>query len=296
MSALPTELEYRLLVSVETITPNDAASFLEHMNNPRRLRPGKVSHYAKDMAAGRWEVGTSAIKFDRAGMLRDGQHRLWACIEADAPFRTVVYRNVTDAAVDNTDRGMVRQWADVLNGRGVANTHALQSACTLGWRWDRSAVFDPLSPTIGELEDWLAAHPHTHDAVRDGLRIRSHIGGRVSIYGSFLTRAATIDFDAADRFVEALSSGANLAPDDAVHRLRDRLLANAHFAVKSRGNQGVELAIVCKAWNAWITGKPVRQLAFRRGASMRESFPDLVDGEGRTYPFPDVERRRATSD
>lgn len=291
MSALPTQLEHRLKTSVETITPADAARYLANMNNPRRLRPAKVAFYAKDMAAGRWEVGTSAIKFDSSGMLRDGQHRLQACILADAPFRDVVYRNVTDAAVANTDRGMVRQWADTLHGRGISNTHATQAAVSLGWRWDEGSLFDTVAPTIAEMEDWLVDNPTVIDAVTEGLRIRSHIGGRTSIYGAFLNRTHAIDLDASDRFVEALVTGANLAADDAAKRLRDRLLGHAHFGIKSRSTQAVELAVFCKAWNAWITGKPMRQLHFRWGPSMREAFPHLVDGDGRVHPFPDITAR-----
>jgi hypothetical protein len=293
--AEPTPLTHKLTVTVKVVSPDDAAKYLENVNNPRRLRPGKVAIYAADMAAGKWFLGTSALKFDPSGALRDGQHRLWACIEAMAPFPTVIYRNVTDDAIDNTDRGMARQWADVLAGRGIANSRQLQGAVNVSWRWDRGQLLSTawstrVTPTISESEDWLAAHPAILGLMQMTHRITQGVGGKASVVAAFLYRAGVIDLDAADRFAESLHTGANLGLDDPVRRLRDRMMTERAYVRKSaRDQQAIDLALMVKAWNLWMRGTTLKQLSWRPSAG--EAFPDMLDAEGRAYPFPDVVAR-----
>ena len=38
---------------------------------------------ARDMKAGHWRLTHQGIAFDPAGVLIDGQHRLWAIVESD---------------------------------------------------------------------------------------------------------------------------------------------------------------------------------------------------------------------
>jgi hypothetical protein len=295
MSAQPTPLTRELHITVETITPDQAAIYLSHVRNPRRLRPAKATVFAADMAAGNWHLGSSSIKFDTAGALRDGEHRLAACVESNSPFPTVIYWNVTDEAIDNTDRGMARQWADVLAGRGVANTRQVQAIVNLSWRWDRGELLAAswnrrMTPTVSESEDYLEAHPAVLSVVTVTHRITQTVGGKASVVGSFLLRAGTIDLDASDRFAEGLHTGANLATDDPLRRLRDRIMTDRAYIRKSaRDQQSIDLAIMAKAWNHWMRGTTLKQLSWRPSAG--EAFPDLIDAEGCVYPFPDVVAR-----
>jgi hypothetical protein len=270
MSAQPTPLTRELHITVETITPDQAAIYLSHVRNPRRLRPAKATVFAADMAAGNWHLGSSSIKFDTAGALRDGEHRLAACVESNSPFPTVIYWNVTDEAIDNTDRGMARQW-----DRGEL----------LAASWNRR-----MTPTVSESEDYLEAHPAVLSVVTVTHRITQTVGGKASVVGSFLLRAGTIDLDASDRFAEGLHTGANLATDDPLRRLRDRIMTDRAYIRKSaRDQQSIDLAIMAKAWNHWMRGTTLKQLSWRPSAG--EAFPDLIDAEGCVYPFPDVVAR-----
>lgn len=295
MSALPepATLTHPLHVSVETIVPADAARYLENIRNPRRLRPRKVSIYASDMAAGHWAVGSSSLKFDAAGALRDGQHRLAACIEAGVPFTTVVHWNVSDEAIANTDRGMNRQWADELRGKGMANAHGVQGAVYLSWRWDTgqllsTSITSHAVPTASEAEAWLEANPSIVDQVSMAQRVVKPLGAKLTVAAAFFHRASQIDLDAADRMLESLRTGAHLDVDDPIRRLRERLQQDRMYrAVTGRDHQTVELGLFCKSWNAWQTGKQMRQLSFR----VVERFPNLVDAEGNVHPFPDVMRQ-----
>lgn len=288
-----TDLPTRLKVSVETVTPALAATYLANMNNPRKLRDAVVDRYARDMAAGHWVVGTSAISFDALGVTRDGQHRLQACIKAGVPFETVVHRGITEDAVLNMDRGLKRAWADALKARGLPNANNLQSATVLAWRWDHGLFGHGRmanAPTIPELEDWFEANPQFVDNVHDAVSLRAAIGCNTAAMASFIYRTQTIDAEASALMVDQLRSG-DLAATSPLRKLRDRTMITSNSRRRGALGQVVELAVACKSWNAWVTGRSIQNLSWRRGPSVRESFPDLVDDTGTTWPFPDVVAR-----
>lgn len=293
-TALPT----RLKVSVETITPELAQVYLANMDNPRKLRDAVVKRYARDMANGDWHIGTSAISFDARGVLRDGQHRLQACIDSGVPLETVVYRGVGEGAVLNMDRGLKRAWSDVLKARGVPNSANVQSAVVLSWRWDHGLFTEGsarYTATNSELEAWLADHPEFIDCVHEAVLLRRDIGCKVSAMAAFIHRTQVIDPEASALMVEMLKTG-DVPPANPIRKLRDRTMVNAN---RSRGGalaQIVDLAVCCKAWNAWITGRQIQLLSWRRGPSVRESFPDLVEQHGSVWPFPDVVARMEGGD
>ena len=273
------ELPTRLRTTVEQIYPETAELYLANMDNPRKLRDMVVDRYARDMANGAWHVGTSAISFDADGVLRDGQHRLTACVKAGVPFETVVYRGIGEGAV--------------LKSRGVANANNVQSAVVLGWRWDQGLFREGgmrYTPTYSELEDWLALNETMIDRVHDAARLRGAIGCVVAPMAAFLHRAYAIDSEATALAVDLLHSG-DVPPTDPLRKLRDRSMMSVG---KRRGgalNQIVELAVCDKAWNAWVQGRTIQLLSWRRGPSIRESFPDLQDANGNVYPFADVVAR-----
>lgn len=292
---LMTPLPHRsdpLHVAVEEITPELAHLMLASMENLRRLRPTVAERYAVDMRNGNWAVGTSAILIDKMGRVRDGQHRLQACILADTPFETVVIRGVDDDAVHNCDRGLIRQYQDVLAGRGVANPSAVQASVTLGWRWDSGLIENmrSLRPTFSQSDEWFAAHPEIVEHVCVAQQWRRVTGGVPSVLSCFRHRIFQIDPEAAEMFGEGLLTGANLDVDDPVRRLRDRMMSDRNmFTRRSSGEfQLIELATMCKAWNLWMTNQTVKQLVWRRGSVLREEFPALLNGDGRPHPFPDV--------
>jgi len=85
--------------SVETVTPETAATWLRENANPKnrpvRASDARVQAYAREMKLGRWMVSPlSALGFDTHGMLLNGHHRLHAVQLANVSCRFVVFRNV----------------------------------------------------------------------------------------------------------------------------------------------------------------------------------------------------------
>lgn len=292
--AAPQHANSGIVYSEEIITPEYAAFVLDNLNrNPRKLRRDKASQYAADMAAGNWPSGMGVIGFDADGWLVDGQHRFAAAVMANVPFTTLVARGVSQEAVDNADRGFKRSVADILKGKGEINVNVLQSALNMCCKWDTVGPMASYVATWPQMEAYLAANPDIRDAVsKSQTCIKPPLAIRGSVVAPFAFRARRIDADAADAFLHQVHSGIGLAEHDPVLRLREVFLSR-RATTYGRPTREHDLAIVIKAWNAYILGKPLRQLKWNRGGIRQSPFPYMVGPDGLPWPFPDYLRDQA---
>lgn len=94
-----------MTMTYEFITPEIASDLLETNNENRSLSKGTVQAYANDILAGNWDESVGvAISIDENGVLRDGQHRLAAVVEAGKGIHTWVCRNVSDDGIYDNNR------------------------------------------------------------------------------------------------------------------------------------------------------------------------------------------------
>lgn len=107
-------------VSEELITPVVAREMLQMVDGDlqRRVRPGVVALYAKQMIDGDWVVGGDAICFDSLGRLVNGQHRLRAVVLSGTDQRFLVRRNLDRREVRSLDMGVKRTLEDVFRFEG----------------------------------------------------------------------------------------------------------------------------------------------------------------------------------
>lgn len=106
-------------VVLETITPAQAAKWLQTMVNNRTLSQAKAIEYAIAMDDARWVINGETIKFDAEGRLFDGQHRLQGCVLADKAFKSYVAYGITDQdAFSTVDVGKNRSHGDVFSIAG----------------------------------------------------------------------------------------------------------------------------------------------------------------------------------
>lgn len=285
-------------VSIEEFTPDYCAWVLDNRNrNPRRLRRDKAAQYGADMAAGNWAVGAGNIAFDEEGYLRDGQHRFAGSVMSGRPFTSIVIRGVSQEAIDNADRGLKRAVADILRGAGEVNVTALQSAISMGCRWDERGALSNWTPTWPQMNAWLQANPNIRQAVVDSMTtIHPPLSVRGSVMAPFIYRINQIDPDAKDVFLRRFGAGVDLQPGDAILKLRDLFLKRA-AQVYGRPSKTYDLAVMIKAFNAFITGKQLRVLKWNRGGGVRqENFPFLTGPDGAPWPFPDYLRELERAD
>jgi hypothetical protein len=108
---------------VMNITPKVADYILYNLNKGNRTMKRKaVGQYVKDMRNDNWLNTGDAIKFGTDGLLKDGQHRLQACIEANRPFCTHVAFGINPDSFHVMDTGTKRSAQDVLYILGVPNS------------------------------------------------------------------------------------------------------------------------------------------------------------------------------
>ena len=101
--------------TVMEITPDIAEEMLKSSSGNRPIRPSHVRLLSAAMRRGEWRVISNGIGFDLNGKLRDGHHRLTACIQSGVTFRSLVLFGMCDNAYEVTDTGVQRTYADRLN-------------------------------------------------------------------------------------------------------------------------------------------------------------------------------------
>jgi hypothetical protein len=112
----------KMTMTVERITPAKAEKMLNANTCNRKLRPGVVERYAADMQAGNWTQCLVPISFYEDGEVADGQHRLWAIVEAGVPVDFFVVRDVAREAGLNIDTGLNRSIVDNAHISGLDTT------------------------------------------------------------------------------------------------------------------------------------------------------------------------------
>jgi len=115
-------------IVVRTITPEMAQSILEHHSKPnRRLRPTDVRKYTASMAEGYWQL-VNPLHFDEDGFMRDGQHRMHACMKSGETIDFYIRFGTTEEELLSLDEGASRSTRDVAAIRGLDIRHSVLSA------------------------------------------------------------------------------------------------------------------------------------------------------------------------
>lgn len=261
---------------IQKVTPELAEKWLGVNTHNRNVRMRLVSQFSGAMKRGEWFLNGESIKFSATGKLLDGQHRLLAVSESGETVEMLVVTGLEDASQETMDTGAKRTMQDILKLRGEVNTPALAATLRLHWRVvnDESVMSRNLAPSVQQLLAWLEEHPDIREATRRGTNlIKSLPGGASSVYSTGIMLCSEKDEDDTEYFVEALGSGAELSPQSPILHLRRFFLKNTEKREKPR--QEIQLAMWCKAWNAYRDGVDVQLLSFKQGGKKPEPFPRL---------------------
>lgn len=241
-----------------TITPKLARSLIEHRNNSNRdVTLGRVEQYAEDIRRGAWIVNGEAIKVSRDGEVLDGQHRLLAVLQADAPITSVLITGLPPEAQESMDQGRPRTFADVLKLRGEKDYNVLAAAVRIVATYERSGIPLPgyvFSPSNQQLSASLKRNPGIRDSRMFANRTRQpwlNVSVVTALHHLF---SAASEPDATAFFEQLL---AEEYVDTAIATLRARLLSEYHDIEHPRTHVRTRIAYVVKTWNAWLAGEDV---------------------------------------
>lgn len=270
-------------VELMEIWPDDAKELLARNTNNRRLRPAVIARYAADMTAGRWDVNGESIKVSWDDELIDGQHRLHACVMAAMPFKTAVAFGVDPKARATVDAGLRRGLADYLTWRGDTEVARMASSIAAAWRMEKGWIQSNVAPTNHEAIEWYEANPQIRRAMQLATKLRVlKIPPSATAAVLYLAAQRSEDWDTVEQFVSEAASGLGMTEDSPIYALR-RWCESIHVR-SGKMDHVVASAMLVKAWNAYVTGRTLKQLAWRRGGKHPEPFPTILAAAGRGAP------------
>lgn len=261
-------------ITIEVVTPQDAARMLGTMKGNRQLRQRVVQRYAREMIAGKWLLNGESVKLARDGRLIDGQHRLNAVVLAKLPIQMCVVRGVDADAMITLDTGVGRTFADVGTIAGRSYTQAVGPIIRWWFKYQTGSPTVANTPSIQEMETILEQHPSIVESAAFIMKLQTvrqrcfpGVQGFVHSYAS-----ERYDREMADSFMQDLNDGASLNKTSPIYVLRKRLVDTSD---KKRPPATYALAWTIKAWNFWINGDMVQQIKWQSASETGavEEFP-----------------------
>lgn len=234
--------------AVMLITPKQAAAWLEGHTHNRALSHSKAMGYARDMKDGKWDLNGEAIIFDWDGVLQDGQHRLWACIESDTPFYSVVTRGIDPATFTTIDTGKGRSASDLLSMEKYPQQAALAATAKLVMAYRRGEARGNATHKNRETLDFVRANPGLIDWV-----LKAKMAPKVKAVTTHLAAVCYIASETypeqANIFMHQFKTGENLKMGSPVLTVRNRVFTDNGLRSAER------FELVVRAWNAFIENR-----------------------------------------
>lgn len=266
----------KVRAEIVRVTPQIAGEWLNRNTKNRPLRAGRVENLAAAITRGEWELNGDAIRWNEDGTaLLDGQHRLFAVLEADMPIDTLVVFGLPAVAQETMDMGARRTLKDVLTLRGHKDGSKMAATLNIMWRWEEGFIrLVSMKPSPAQALALLERSPGLPQVVSDSQRWCRHFRMSSAVASAVQYRFSTIDQDGADVFFEKLASGAGLEEGSPILALRQWLIRQgSNTLAGSRANSVMTLAVTVKAWNAYREGRHVENISWRPTGIKAEPFP-----------------------
>lgn len=194
-----------------TITPDMAMDWLCRNTHNRELRQSIVDKYTRDIESGNFELTGDTIKFCEDGSLLDGQHRLWAIIQANHPVRTAVVMGLKKKTQSYMDIGRRRSAADALGLNGHNKTSRLSALARVVYTEARDTTIysrnEHTSPTTSEI---LEVVEDIHPTLQDYILSSKFPRGIQLTTLSFLNYVGSVGFQRpldTEEFIEHIKHG-----------------------------------------------------------------------------------------
>jgi len=262
-----------------TLTPELATELLEHNKINRPLNDQHVRRIKAQIESGKWKFNGDTIKVSDDEDVLDGQHRLWAVIEAKASVETAIVYGIKPDAFSTIDTlRKPRSGSDVIALSGTTR-HRNIIASALAWliRWQREILPEYKAPQNrvenSDIEDAFQAHPGIVRAIDRAMAVRGI--GNPSIIGFVYYVLTNRDAELAERMIEILREPGRVSVEDPFFRLRAYFTADHH----KRKEALMTIALMFKAANAAHRSKKIEVLSWKCQGKSPEAFPKLDVGD-----------------
>lgn len=246
---------------VMDITPEIATRWLDANEGNRRLDWNYIAQLARDMKAGRFACTHQGIAFDTHGRLIDGQHRLWAVLEANTPVRMRVFYNESPENTIHIDGNHPRSAADRMTlGRALGTVRAAELATLramlggIAMVTRRRTVYEEMPLLEQHRLAIRFAHEHLPNTRPAG--IANCMSRAVVARGWYCVS----DDHLIKRFCEVLRNGASSGPrEHVVVALRNQLIQTRTYGT-TRAVQQRQYGLASRALCAYVQGEPLSVL------------------------------------
>jgi len=272
-------------VTIERITPEVAEKMLKaNIDNRKMSREPLAQAIEND----EWKLNGATIVFDDHGILRDGQHRLYACIRTGVPIDTFVVRGVSHDAQITMDTGIKRSLKDYLEMNRYKNVSTV-GAVGMGLLYldtfGTEASFNRQSANLFTVKGCFDFVQSQYDSrieplVHPVMLVRSRFGNvtQSRMLGIVFDQFRKAGDDNLQEFVGQLCGKRKACVS--VGLLNNKL---SEIVKKTKGtgvkpNQRYVAALIVKTWNAYMRGDDIKQLKFMQGGVNQEKFPEIFLG------------------
>ena len=259
------------------ITPEEAVQMLEMNGSNRPLNQQHVQRIARQIVDGKWRFNGDTIKISSTNDILDGQHRLWAIIEAKQTIETIVVRGIESDAFATIDTlRKSRSGSDVLALLGATRQRSTISVA-LQWltRWQRKCLEAYRAPQNkienSDIEQAYRDNPGITRAAEVSSRLRGLSNPGILAFFYFVLTNRNPDL--AERMISTLENPAGVGINDPFFRLRSYFTSD-----KSRKDPLITIVYMIKAANAAYENREIKTLNWRNQGSFAEPIPALEVG------------------
>lgn len=265
--------------SIIRVTPEMASSLLTMRRASGKRNPAAVAAYAQAMKAGEWVLNGMPIIISRKGVLLDGLQRLYACVESQTPFVTVLAENIPDDTLHTIDQQRRRSFTGVLETRGIPKPAAVANLLAKLIRYqDGTLTRGTSTPPWGRMERVLEANRTEIDtAVKFSFDHPARLLAE-SIRTPLCFMGLQADRAAIRRFLDAIAHPDRFSADEPGVMIRRRLVESRDD--RARRLPALTLFALCiLALNDTIQGTHSDAYVWNpsgRHGKAEEPFPQLV--------------------
>lgn len=235
----------------------DKSDYLFNLANTkqRRVKAGTVTHYAKQMEKGQWQINGDTITLSSEGKILNGQHRLRSIIKSNVGQMVLLVEGVADEAMMTMDYGVKRTLENYLQMMEESYENGSAAIVKIKVLLDsRKKEIDQSNDNLKvSITDYVDAYSDNPEKFKDAVHFAKGLNKvskiyRVSEVGGIylhLTETLKYDKDIVEDFFNRLCN-VTLGEKSIYKRCYDNL---------SKIKQGKERIIeYLKCWNAMVKG------------------------------------------
>lgn len=241
-------------VCVMNITPKMANEFLCHNSNNRNIRRTRVDMYSRDMSCGNWKSNGIPIVIGNDGELKDGQHRLQACVKSGITLKNALVVYLPQKQANCFDLGATRNARDIayfsgLNNNAIYKSFNIFSAVNVAIYGVKSYTSHSKLELLSEMQKHEDACEYIYFNLLNKCRasnaalIKSSISG--AVFNAFING---YDLDKLNNFCRVFASGLAKQDEDAIIiKLRDTTITHKDSSKEARYDlyMKAQLALHC---------------------------------------------------